>query len=354
MRIDGIAACIGAAAAVGAGVVVGLATAAPAAADDAADDAGHRAATAHTSPARHSSVLNGRRATPQPAAVTALPPGHAVSPARAGAASRGVPSPPEAAVQIPRIPTTTVAQGNSVASPRFAEPVTALVVSPSIPREVRQTAPANLPAAATTTALTVAPARPAAAAGAAPTPARVASQGNPHNFYLDPRGQKITFLKGTHFAIPGSLGLFIKKVYGTGTFTPDSAYDLKDVDQYDWNKFSGIAFTPLQPDKNSAMVGWRYNLNTREYEIAPFYNVNRQRILPNETTEVISVPADATFHYNVDYSGITLTYGDKTVFKAYPLGLTPNVWTASRVSGWFGGNEAAPRTLSYYLSFNWW
>jgi len=32
-------------------------------------------------------------------------------------------------------------------------------------------------------------------------------------------------------------------------------------------------------------------------------------------------------------------------------GLAANVWTASRVSGWFGGNETAPRTISYYLKF---
>jgi len=34
------------------------------------------------------------------------------------------------------------------------------------------------------------------------------------------------------------------------------------------------------------------------------------------------------------------------------VGLTPNVWTAARVSGWFGGNEVAPRTVSYYLRLN--
>ena len=168
-------------------------------------------------------------------------------------------------------------------------------------------------------------------------------------FGWDPRGRQITIYKGTHFAIPNSFGLFIQQAAGTGTFTTDSAYDLGDEDQFDWNKFSGIAFTPLEPDRDSAMVGWRYNLTSQEFEIAPFYNVNKVRILPNERTEVISVPAGETFQFLVDYSGVTLTYGDVTVFKPYPEGLTPNVWTAARVSGWFGGNEVAPRTVSYYL-----
>lgn len=168
-------------------------------------------------------------------------------------------------------------------------------------------------------------------------------------FGWDPRGRQITIYKGTHFAIPNSFGLFIRQAAGTGTFTADTVYDLGDEDQFDWNKFSGIAFTPLEPDRDSAMVGWRYNLTSQEFEIAPFYNVNKVRILPNERTEVISVPAGETFQFLVDYTGITLTYGETTVYKPYPQGLTPNVWTAARVSGWFGGNEVAPRTVSYYL-----
>ena len=176
-------------------------------------------------------------------------------------------------------------------------------------------------------------------------------------FGWDPRGRLQTIYKGTHFTIPNNSGFFIQKVSGSGTFTTNTTYDLGDADQRDWNKLTGIAFTPLEPDRDSAMVGWRYNLTTQEFEIAPFYNVNKVRILPNENPlspgyEVISVPADQTFTYIVDYTGVTISYGGRTVFKPYPVGLTPNVWTAARVSGWFGGNEVAPRTVSYYLKLD--
>lgn len=186
--------------------------------------------------------------------------------------------------------------------------------------------------------------RRSAVRSVSPTPAR--------GFSLpwgDPRGRQITIYQGTHFAIPNNSGLFVKQTVGTGTFTTDSAYDLKDDDQFDWNKFTGITFTPLEPDRNSAMVGWRFNLRTQEFEIAPFYNVDKKRILPDELTEVISVPAGKTFNFDVNYTGITLRYGDQHVEKLYPPGLTANVWTAARVSGWFGGNEVAPRTVSYFL-----
>ncbi len=172
-------------------------------------------------------------------------------------------------------------------------------------------------------------------------------------FNCDPRGRQITIYKGTHFAIPNNFGgFFVQRVAGTGTLTSDSVYDLKDEDQKDWSKFTGIAFTPLEPDRDSAMVGWRYNLTTEEFEIAPFYNVDKVRILPKDPAEVISVPTGETFDYLVDYTGITISYGDQSVVKPFPEGLTPNIWTAVRVSGWFGGNEVAPRTLSYYIKFN--
>ncbi len=176
-------------------------------------------------------------------------------------------------------------------------------------------------------------------------------------FGWDPRGRLQTIYLGTHFTIPNNFGFFVQKVSGSATFTPNTTYDLGDSDQWDWNKLTGIAFTPLEPDRDSAMVGWRYNLLTQSFEIAPFYNVNKVRILPNENPlspnyEVISVPADQTFTYIVDYTGVTISYGDRTVFKPYPTGLVPNVWTAARVSGWFGGNRAAPRTVSYYLKLD--
>ena len=212
---------------------------------------------------------------------------------------------------------------------------------------VAQTPTAPLPSVGAPAA-TWREARKTQRAAAQQTPTQPVQGANITFPWCDPRGRQITIYKGTHFAIPNNGGYFITQTVGTGTFTTNSAYDLKDVDQFDWNKFTGITFTPLEPDYNAAMVGWRYNLTTQEFEIGPYYNLDKARLSPN-ANEVISVPAGETFQFNVDYSGITLTYGDRTVYKPYPPGLTANVWTAARVSGWFGGNEVAPRTISYYL-----
>jgi hypothetical protein len=161
------------------------------------------------------------------------------------------------------------------------------------------------------------------------------------------RGRLITIYKGTHFVIPNRWALWVTKDSGGATFTANSAYDLKDADQLDWNKLAGITFTPWRPDRNSSMVVWRYNLQDGTYEVGPFFNVDFRYVFPT-VDEIITVPADQSFTYSVDYDGISVTYGDRTVSKSTPADLKPNFWTSARVTGWFGGSEVAPRTISYY------
>ena len=187
-------------------------------------------------------------------------------------------------------------------------------------------------------------AAPAVAGDATTTAATAAS--NPYPRW-DSRGRLITIYKGTHFVVPNRWALWVTKESGEATFTADSAYDLGDEDQFDWNKLAGITFTPWRPDRNSSMIVWRYNLQNGMYEIGPFFNVDFRYVFPTDD-EVITVSADQTFSYSVDYDGITVTYGDRTVYKSTPDDLVPNFWTSARVTGWFGGSEVAPRTVSYY------
>lgn len=161
---------------------------------------------------------------------------------------------------------------------------------------------------------------------------------------------KVVIFKGLPFSLPRQTRIFVKHVSGQAIFTDCSVYDLNNVDQLDWNKLSGITFTPLRPDTDAIMVAWRYNVSTNEFEIAPYYNVDRARILPTKD-EIISVPIGSTFDFDVDYQGVTLTYGDKVVYKPAPAGLTPNFWTSVRISPWFGGTSLPPRTLSLFLRF---
>ena len=220
-------------------------------------------------------------------------------------------------------------------------PASAASVGPRRSSQVPAVKPAQVSGAAAP--ITSAPSAPAAkVAPVAPVaPVARARLG-------DSRGRLVTIYKGTHFAIPNRWALWVKKVSGDATFIPDSAYDLKDEDQYDWNKLAGITFTPWRPERNASIVVWRYNLQTQEFEVGPFWDVDFAYVFPTDD-EVISIPVGETFDYAVDYSGITITYGDRTVFKPTPQALSPNFLTSARITGWFGGSEVAPRTVSYYL-----
>lgn len=183
---------------------------------------------------------------------------------------------------------------------------------------------------------------PAAAAVSAPVARQVGVAGPFANYQ-----RTITILPKFPLGLPPVTIPFVKKVNGIATFTPKSVYDLHSVDQYDWNKLSGISFN-IPGDVNSSLVAWRYNVTSGDFEVAPFFNVDRARILPTPA-DIITVPIGETFDFTVDYDGITISYGDQTVYKATPEGLTPNFWTSYRTSVWFGGTSLPPKLIQLKL-----
>lgn len=165
---------------------------------------------------------------------------------------------------------------------------------------------------------------------------------------------RIVTFKNFPLALPPQTVFFVKQVAGKATFTENSVYDLHNVDQYDWNKLTGISFTFWHPDDNAIMIAWRYNVDSEMFEIGPYYNVGFARIMPTDD-EIISVPLGATFTFDADYNGITLQYGDTVVYKPIPEGLHPNQLSAFRINSWFGGTSLPPKTISYYMRLKpWW
>lgn len=160
------------------------------------------------------------------------------------------------------------------------------------------------------------------------------------------RQMRVTVLKGTNLGLPPAIAPLVRRVTGNATFTADSIYDLKNVDQYDWNKLTGIGFS-IPANIDSIQIGWRYNLDSELFEIAPVFNVDDTRVLPSPA-EIISVPLGQRFSFDVDYQGITLRYGEAKVFKATPAEL-PTSWFSFRTWTWFGGTSPAPRTLSLLI-----
>lgn len=161
----------------------------------------------------------------------------------------------------------------------------------------------------------------------------------------------VYIFNGTHFSLPPQVIFFVLSVIGNATFSDLSKYDLKNNHQIDWNKLTGISFTPLQPDINAIMVVWRYNLKTELFEIGPYFNDKSARIMPSKN-ETISVPVNEPFYFNIDYNGISVKYNNKSVYKETPQDLQKSFFTSIRIDGWFGGNSVAPNDISYEINFN--
>lgn len=328
MTVTGLAARVGGRAgglAVAVGIGAAIVSAAPASAStDAASGSATSGTETRSTPARASHAA--KRALPSPAAATASP--------------KAVFTPRQRAIKtVPTAATTPAETTVPVETPS----ITTDSITPAAPKS-SPTPGRQLPLG-----------RAAIASSAAPT---ASTQANPiHDLlavifpWFDPRGQLKFVPKGWQFTLLPQYAVFVNKVSGHATFTDDSKYDVQGVDQYDWLKLTGITFTPLRPDTDAIMVAWRYNLDTEMFEIGPYYNSDLARIMPTED-QIISVPANETFDYSLDYNGITLTYGDTTVFKPLPETLHPNFWTSVRINGWFGGTSPAPRLVSYYLDLD--
>jgi hypothetical protein len=250
-------------------------------------------------------------------------------------------------------PAHAVAAGSRVAvssrsTPRISSGLAPVKTVPSEPVSPPSPAPVQIAVTASAAARDVEQ-QVSSRAAASPGAAAVSANHNAQGFSVL---NKFVIVKYLPFSFPRRPAFFVKTVTGSSMFTEKSIYDLQSADQYDWNKLTGISFNFLRPDKNALMVAWRYNVADDDFEIAPYYNVDLARILPDEQPEVIKVPIGESFDFTVDYSGITLTYGNQTVFKPIPADLPTNQLTAFRIQPWFGGPSLPPNTLSLYLKLD--
>lgn len=158
--------------------------------------------------------------------------------------------------------------------------------------------------------------------------------------------------KGDHFSLPRTPKFFLREITGWFYLDQLAEYDLKSVDQGDWNKLTGISFNPLKPDSNAIMVGWRYSTEKKCFQVAPYFNVNSARIQPKDPEQVINVGHGKIVDFRLDYSGMNFRYQYENYKFFKPSDLKTNYWSSFRIQPWFGGNMAAPNNIKLFLKFN--
>lgn len=170
-----------------------------------------------------------------------------------------------------------------------------------------------------------------------------------------------TFEKKAHFSKPRNLLKRNIKVADTlrweSSFEPSCCYFITDkngkmdVDQWDYNKLTGIAFNNFNPLANTAMIGWRHNPNTELIELTPYWHVQKQRffnekqfltVQPNERfiVEIITNKEKKEVEICIKTSKDILK--DTKTFKAIPK-------TATLIQPYFGGTSKAPCDMKLYL-----
>lgn len=126
-------------------------------------------------------------------------------------------------------------------------------------------------------------------------------------------------------------------------FDSTCIYAIDSIDQADVNKLIGIADNAFQPSKNSARLGWRYDLQKQKIEVLTYTHQNRKF----DFTPICYV--DINKEYNC-----SITLNDKYTFK-----VNDNTIEQSRSSKqkhfhcllffYFGGNQNAPHDISVQI-----
>ena len=133
-------------------------------------------------------------------------------------------------------------------------------------------------------------------------------------------------------------------------FQDNCAYDLHNVDQYDWNKIYGVCFGILGIHKNSVRFGWRYNTNTQLIEICVIvYRPNRDP----QRYQVAEIPFNKEVLLEINMQRMD---NDIDVFfrvEGMHVGgvtLAPDSFFYYGCGFYFGGNCRAPHKMSIKIN----
>ena len=173
--------------------------------------------------------------------------------------------------------------------------------------------------------------------------------------------KKYRFEKGSHFSKPRNL--FSRSIELPDTlrwscrFDKSCCYYINDEngkmqeDQWDYNKLTGITFSPLNPLNNTAMVGWRHNPQSSYIELVPYWHVNKKRffkekpfltVQPNENF-IVEIIADKI------KNEVTIIIKTKKNILKETMTFDKIPDSASLIHPYFGGTSRAPSAMELYL-----
>lgn len=168
---------------------------------------------------------------------------------------------------------------------------------------------------------------------------------------------KQTFVihKGWHFSFPRRPKLWKPRNVNALTFEydfSDASYFIPELtDQEDWNKVCGIA-TEIFPNKNSVMLGHRYNPYTDTHQACIYINRPDGSHYVDPDSIVTGTTGKCTlFIDNISGSAGGWITRDGKEGKMTKVNFFRDLPFLYRIQPYFGGNQKAPTKVKYHLTF---
>lgn len=165
---------------------------------------------------------------------------------------------------------------------------------------------------------------------------------------------KVKHLKNIKPAIT-PVWFLTRKDYLSVYFIPreSTKYDLNsDIEQLDWNKSTGLSFSPLwDSHRNTMMLGWRYNLEKDVFEFTYYAHRNNKEVAKSDNLAIkAKVNEPVKMWIDKDRVHITnLITGDSLMTQIDNF--RTSKWARS-INPWFGGTLPPPSTVTYDLYWN--
>ncbi len=172
---------------------------------------------------------------------------------------------------------------------------------------------------------------------------------------------EVTVYKGGHFSFPRQLK-FSRNVHAVRwqvRMNENCNYCLFNEDgtlsrdQKDWNKLCGVYYAWWNTRKDTAMMGWRYNPDTDNIELAPYYHISGSRDLFEkpfltvkrcELFELILTIDRKKKRYEWQMIKTNEKVQHQMHFNHYRM-------TCGYINFYFGGNQKAPQNVSTQIGF---
>jgi hypothetical protein len=178
-----------------------------------------------------------------------------------------------------------------------------------------------------------------------------------------PYSSKFTVKAGHHYPKPLFLCIFLlfksKVLNWKVSFDATWRYDLKDEDQLDINKITGIGFLPWH-HIYSVRFGGRYNIETDRVEVMPYVYIHGERIRINDETGNEIVLANCLLNdteYDCQLIIDKVNYTFQVFRDGIPMGKKVVVKKGHKqflgygLHPYFGGNKKAPHDFNTKISY---